>query len=243
MAICRLSIPARVVDIRRSQNSGPRRRPLAHNSEVKDVQVRGVSPDNVRRGGVDAGLQHVGGMIMPIRECQEADAGSACKQAPIRFLCEGISHDRQRQSPEIPSPGDVAGPARQIRLSAHLARPAHSNAVRMDRAFSPQGFVRFVPGALPQAGMNRAFGPPGTRYRSRPKVGTRAPKAGTRVPMVATKAPKARTITAWGNAPGTSRIQKATKGCRPVPSSQIWRLQLQDPRKFDSSSESSRFRF
>jgi hypothetical protein len=41
-----------------------------------------------------------------------------------------------------------------------------------------------------------------------------------------------------GNAPGTGRIQKAPKGCRPVPSSQIRRLQFQDPqaRGFQSGS-------
>ena len=132
-----------------------------------------------------------------------------------------------------------------------------------------------LPGALPQAGMNRAFGPPGTGHLLHPMLGTKAPKVtqlclhsksklrdlslhevalppncrGTRnlaqlkapryrcmhpmfgimapgMPtyrcprsMLATIAPKARTISAWGNAPGSDRIEKRKKGCRPVPSS------------------------
>ena len=74
------------------------------------------------------------------------------------------------------------------------------------------------PGALPQAGMDRAFGPPGIVQVVNPhlEIRTKAPKPGMNRAFgplemvqianshleVRTKAPKARTITAWGSAPG-----------------------------------------
>ena len=74
------------------------------------------------------------------------------------------------------------------------------------------------PGALPQAGMDRAFGPPEIAQVVNPhlEIRTKAPKPGMNRAFgplemvqianshleVRTKAPKARTITAWGSAPG-----------------------------------------
>jgi len=94
-------------------------------------------------------------------------------------------------------------------------------AVQMGRAFSPQEHYRFQPGALPQADMDRASGPLEIGQTVNPQL-----KERTKAPMdpivsshveVRTKAPKARTITAWGSAPGTVDAKK-NKGCKPVPS-------------------------
>jgi len=73
----------------------------------------------------------------------------------------------------------------------------------MDRAISPQLWGLSIPGALPQAGMVRAFGPPEI-----PRIAIAIRKQ---------KAPKARTISAWGSAPGNVKT-KRNKGCKPAPS-------------------------
>ena len=59
-----------------------------------------------------------------------------------------------------------------------------------------------IPGALPQAGIDRAFGPPETG-----QITVHHPKQ---------KAPKARTITAWGNAPGRDPTAKGTRAEGPL---------------------------
>jgi hypothetical protein len=119
----------------------------------------------------------------------------------------------------VPGPSGLDGVCRlQPRACArglefiHFTRIAHENISIMAQSsvqtvlllgwIGPSALNRVVlssPGALPQAGMNRAFGPLEMVQIVNPHLEVR------------TKAPKARTISAWGNAPGRGPAARGTR--------------------------------
>jgi len=88
------------------------------------------------------------------------------------------------------------------RHALHAEREGHSLAGIRTPGLHGAGLTALFPlffaspGALPQAGMDRACGPLETVPMVDPHLKER------------TRAPKARTISAWGNAPGTVETKK-----------------------------------